>query len=85
MELMKTYNSWLPLAQKKIFGEEFSYETYFFLSVNNERAKAMICEIYGSKDLRIWGDNTFTELFTEAILDKESLKVGRIYEMKVVF
>ena len=21
-----------------------------------------------------WGDNTFTELFTEAILDKESLK-----------
>ena len=35
---MKTYNSGLPLAQK-IFGEEFNYETYFFLSVNNERAK----------------------------------------------
>ena len=24
---------------QKILGEEFSYETYFFLSVNNERAK----------------------------------------------
>ena len=35
---MKTYNSGLPLAQK-IFGEEFSYKTYFFLCVNNERAK----------------------------------------------
>ena len=35
---MKTYNLALPLAQK-IFGEEFSYETYFFLPVNNERAK----------------------------------------------
>ena len=27
------------LWPKKAFGEEFSYETYFFLSVNNERAK----------------------------------------------
>ena len=35
---MKAYNSELPFAQK-IYGEEFSYRTYFFLSVNNERAK----------------------------------------------
>ena len=35
---MKTYNLGLPLAQK-IFEEEYSYKTYFFLSVNNERAK----------------------------------------------
>ena len=35
---MKTYNLGLPLAQK-IFGEELNYETYFFLSVNNEHAK----------------------------------------------
>ena len=33
---METYNTGLPLA-KKILGEEFSYETYFFLSVNNEQ------------------------------------------------
>ena len=35
---MKTYNSGPPLAPK-VFGEEFSSETYFFLSANNERAK----------------------------------------------
>ena len=33
-----------------------------------------------------WGDNTFTELFTQKILDKEGLlKVGHIYGIKVVF
>ena len=32
-----------------------------------------------------WGDNTFTELFTKNIPDKEVLKVGHIYEIKVVF
>ena len=33
------------------------------------------------------GDNTFTELFTQKILDKEDLKqiVGRIHKIKVVF
>ena len=36
MELA-TYKDYL--WNKKIFGEEFSYETFFFLSVNNERAK----------------------------------------------
>ena len=35
---MKTYNSVSPLAQK-IFGEEFSDETYFFFSLNDERSK----------------------------------------------
>ena len=42
------------LWPKKLFGEKFSYESYFFLSVNNELAKkAMICDIYESKDLHI--------------------------------
>ena len=34
---MKTDNSGSPLDQK-IYGEYFSYETYFFLYLNNERA-----------------------------------------------
>ena len=49
---MNTYKSGLALA-KKIFGGEFRYETDFFLSVNNERCKAMMREISRSKDLRI--------------------------------
>ena len=44
---MKTYNSGLSLAQQ-IFGEKFSYETYFFLSVNNECAKRW-CAKYMSR------------------------------------
>ena len=35
---MKTYNSRIAF-DPKIFGEDFSYETYFFLSVNNELTK----------------------------------------------
>ena len=33
-----------------------------------------MCKIHGSKDIRIWGDNTFTVLFTQNIQDKEGLK-----------
>ena len=29
----------ITFGPKKIFGEEFSYENYFFLFVNYERAK----------------------------------------------
>ena len=36
---MKTYSLGSNLAEKKIFGKGFIYETYFFLSVNDERAK----------------------------------------------
>ena len=35
------------MAQKKIHGEEFSCETYFFLFVNNERAKRWCAKYMG--------------------------------------
>ena len=65
----------LILAQKT-FVEKFSYETYLFVYFCKYwTCKAMMCEIYGLKDLRIeetillrsYLHNTFTELFSNSI------------------
>ena len=69
------YHRWKRQIQKSYrnIGQEFSYKTCFFLSVNNERAM--------NNQRNTWiegtsyrGDNTFKELFTQKILDKEGLK-----------
>ena len=67
-----TYHSG-NLWPKKVFGEEFSYENYFFLSVNSERESddVRVIWIEGSSNR---GDNTFTKLFTQKIQNKEGLK-----------
>ena len=69
---MKPYNSGSPLA-KLIFGGEFRYETYFFLFLNNERGKQCVRSIF-VEGPSYRGYNTFRELFTQKILNKEDLK-----------
>ena len=56
------------LWPQKVFGEEFSNETYFFLSANKERAKRW-CAKY--MDRRIFLSR---KLFTQNILNKEGQK-----------
>ena len=68
-ELIKTYNSRLLLAQKI----SATKPTYFFLSVNTERAKQW-CAKYMGPRIFVLRRQSFTELFTQNILDKEGLK-----------
>ena len=82
---MKAYNSGLSSAQK-VFGEKFSYETYFFfleiISVQSDDVWNVWIE-----GPSYWGSNTFMQLLTQKILDKKRFKViaGHIYDVKVLF
>ena len=71
---MNRYNSGSPLVQtsiwrKKVFGEESSYEIYFFLSVNDERAKQSYAK---HMDRRIFLSmrQYFYETISQKILNK---------------
>ena len=70
---MRTFISGSPLAQKKYLEKDLTTKPiFFFLQIMNVQ----------SDDVRnIWiegssyrGDNTFTKLFTQRIMNKESLK-----------
>ena len=70
---MRAFISGSPLAQKKYLEKDLTTKPiFFFLQIMNVQ----------SDDVRnIWiegssyrGDNTFTKLFTQKIMNKESLK-----------
>ena len=63
MELA-TYKDYL--WNKKIFGEEFSYETFFFLSVDNERAKGWIAKYMGWSTFVLRRQYFYGAIYTKA-------------------
>ena len=82
---MKTYNMGLVWS-KKISGEEFNYETYFFLSVNNKYTKRWYAKYMVRRTFVLRRQYFYGAIYTKDFGWRRFKTIVRgIYEIKLVF